>query len=180
MVSQILGRIRDAVRYLSKFPRRRADSRAYVTHYRTTVTNGGGTANLRLKNPTDSTTIDVQILIVSSQFRGEYVIHDSFSSDPSGGSANSIDNLVMDESSGSPDSGDMTATTEVTFTSDGERYAEVLPSGGQGGNTSGGKGNATEPLIEPGREIVIELINDSSNSRPGSIGVVYTEMDNGV
>jgi len=60
------------------------------------------------------------------------------------------------------------------------KMAEVLPSGGSGAATTGGQGTTTEPILQPGREIVIELQNDSTSTRPGSIGIVYTEMNNGV
>lgn len=175
----LIQRVTRAVRRGARFLRRRSDERGFVAFHKTSVPSGGGTINLHLKNPSSDTTIDVEKFLISSQFKGEYAIYDAFSSTPTGGSSQTIDNLKMDSSGGPPDSGEMAVNSDVAFTASGTHFTEVLPSGGAGANTIGGAGGGTEPLIEPGREIVIELQNDSSSVALGSIGVVYTEVKQG-
>lgn len=177
MVSQILGRIRDATRRLASRPRRRADMRGFVASYAGDVA-AGDSITLHVKNDSSSVVADVEAFSIGSQFRGSYTIYDAFSSAPSGGTSVAVDNLRMDSAGGPPDSGNMTVNHSVTFTASGTHWEDVLPSGGAGQQTSGGNDTSTEPLIEPGREIVIELTNDTdSTTRPGALGVIYTEVD---
>lgn len=179
MTSELLGSIRDAVKHMASVDRRRSDDRGYVAYYTDTVAADGGTINLHVKNDSADTIIDVSAFPVSSQFRGSYNIYDVFSSAPTGGTDAEIDNLRMDAENGSRDTGEMTVNHSVSFTASGTHWSDVLPSGGAGSNTTGGADNGTEPLIEPGREVVVELTNDSANARPGAVGVVYTEVPDG-
>lgn len=154
---------------------RTREESAYVAFHKADVAANGGTINLHIKNPSDSgVSLDISEFNISSQFQASWNVFDSFSSAPSGGSGNGVDNLLMD-SSGEKDTGVATVNSGVTFTSDGTHFAGVIGSGGAAGATTGGQGHGSEPVIEPGREIVIELQNDSSSERAGAIGVVYTE-----
>lgn len=73
--------------------------------------------------------------------------------------------------------GTANANSNVTFTASGSPHVEtVIPSGGEGGNTIGGQIQATSPIIEPGREIVIQVTNNGSVTRPASLGVIYSEQ----
>jgi len=138
-----------------------------------------GTLTLHLKNPSGNAfDIDVVQFLFSSQFKGQLKIYDRFSSGPSGGTSVGIDNLVADSGAANADTGTMTANTGVTFTADGTaHYNAALPSGGSGANGIGGAATATEPIIEPGREVVLELQNDSNSTAPGSVGAVYLERE---
>lgn len=172
----------DNLNPLVRFYNRRDQEKGFVVGTGpTTATSGGGTFNLHLANPTDSgVNLEVESFIIDTQFRGQYTIYDSFDTDPSGGTTLTIDNLRMDSANSVPDSGIAEANQDVTYTpaTDGTHFAGVLPSGGGEGSgigTMGGHAAGTEPIIEPGREIVIMVQNDSTNDRSGSVGIVYTE-----
>lgn len=146
----------------------------------TDVASNGGTINMQITNPSDSGfDIDVVKFLFTSQFKGQFAVYDQFSSAPSGGSSVPVDNLLMDSGGDNGSTaGGVTINRGVNFTSaDSPHYDAVLPTGGMGANTGGGAGTATEPLIEPGREIVLELTNNSTSNAPGSLGVVYLERD---
>jgi hypothetical protein len=175
MVSQALGKMRDALLRLSRFIRRRESSDAFVAYVTGSVPSGGGTETLHIQNPTQGRIIDIEQFVIVSQFRGQYAIYDRFDGDVTGGSSVTIGNLRLDSAGGPPDSGDMSAASGVSFTDTGTHFSAAIPSGDSPGGTSGGAGAGTEPLIEPGREIVIELQNDSTSTRVGTVGVVYTE-----
>lgn len=142
------------------------------------IPSGGGTIDMQIANPAESGfDIDVINFIFTSQFKGQFAVYDQFSSSPTGGTEVAVDNLLMDTGgeNGST-AGGVTINRGVTFTESGSPHFEaVLPSGGMGANTTGGEGTATEPLIEPGREIVMELTNTSSSAADGCLGVVYLE-----
>lgn len=166
---------------LARFPELRSDGRAYTVSHTTTVAANGGSMNVHLKNPTgqsDPDDIDIVTFAPVTQFEGKYTVYDSFSSAPSGGTELGIDNMVMD-SDNQTDTGIAVANGGVSFTDDGDPHLELpIPSGGgdsQGLGTFGGRGIGTEPIIEPGREIVIELTNESESEELGGIVVVYTE-----
>ena len=156
----------------------KAKEQAFVASLATSVTSGG-TINIQLSNPADSTVaLDVSQFLFSSQFKGQFKIYDQFDTAPSGGSAIGIDNLLMDSGGNGPDTGSATANSGVTFTPSGTpHFNSVLPGGGVGGTGTGGAGIGTEPIIEPGREVVLELQNDGTDAAPGSIGVVYLERE---
>jgi len=133
---------------------RRDNEEALVTHISETVTASNGTKNIHLKNPSSNDKeIDVHNFAINSHFEGEYRIYDTFDS-LSGGTALNIDNLRMD-SDGNVDSGVMESNKNVTFSTSAEPHFEsAIPGGGPGGHI-GGNGKGTEPIIEPGREIVV-------------------------
>jgi hypothetical protein len=60
-------------------------------------------------------------------------------------------------------------TDDTAFTVPGDE------DGGAGGQEIGGALMGTEPIIEHGREIVVELENTGTESGVGSLGVVYLE-----
>jgi len=181
MASIIWGKIRDAVRRLSAFARRREEMRGYVATHRFSM-GGGDTETIAITNPAGSGVVaDIERFVISSQFRGQFDILDTFSAAPSGGTEVVIDNLVMDTdgSEGPEDDGSMSVVHSPSFTATGSSHFEgTIPSGGGSGgsSTTGGEGTASEPLIEPGRSAVIEIENDSNNTRPATVGYVYTEL----
>lgn len=153
---------------------KRRGSEAFTVFNKASVSSSGS-INLHIKNPNGSgVSVDVRTFSVSSQFKGEFDVFDEFSSAPSGGSDAGIDNLLMDTEGGPADVGDAQANIGVSFTESGTHFGAALPSGGAGGQV-GGALAGTEPVIEPDREIVIQLTNDGSESGIGSIGVVFAE-----
>lgn len=152
--------------------------RAFVVSYRPDAgVPAGETINLRVANPADSgVTLDVVWLRVATQFRAEWTVYDQLGDSVSGGTAVTPDGLRLNSASEAPADTVATLTSDVTFTDQGTPHWEgVIPSGGAGGQTSGGVGAGTEPDIEPGREIVIELLNSSDTGRPGMVGCVFLE-----
>ena len=148
--------------------------RAYITSTRKEVTSSGGTANLLIRNPVDSGVVaHVKAMSVSTQFEGVVDVYDSFTTAPSGGSNDGIDNLLMDKAD-TVDDGAMTTKTGVTFTAGDPHVVDVVSGGGPGGKV-GGQLTPTEPIIEPDREIVIEVTNQSGTTNSAAITVVYTE-----
>jgi len=141
------------------------------------VSANGGTVNLHLKNPSGSgVSAEVIEFIPAANFSGWFRVYDSFDTAPSGGTADGIDNLLMDTNGGA-NSGNMTVNQDVSFTetADAEHFETVIPAGGVTGNQVGGVAMGTPPILEPGREIVMELENVSGADAPASIGVVYIE-----
>lgn len=140
------------------------------------ILRDGATRNLHIKNPSDSgVTVDIQEISILPQFLGNTRIHDTFSSAPSGGSDAGIDNLRIGTENGAPDTGEITTNEEVTFTAENTHLDIPIPGGGNGGNAVGDDLEATQPLIDPGREIVIEAENTSGAASPVGIVVVYVE-----
>lgn len=142
----------------------------------TDVTGNGGTANLHLQNPSanDRSAI-IDSARVSTSQRGTVRLYDSFSSAPSGGSTATADNLLMD-SGGGVDTGSMNANTDVSFTGDNTHAVQVV-GGGQGGNALGATAQAETFIMEPDREIVLEVTNNSSNAADMAVTLVYFEIN---
>lgn len=151
------------------------DEEGYIiSELSTGVTSNGGTFNLQLSNPSSSgrSAVISGVRIGTTQ-RATARIWDSFSSAPSGGSSVTIDNLLMDTGGGT-DAGNMSANTDVSFTGTNTHAIQVL-GGGQGGNTIGATARTETFIIEPDREIVVEITNNSSNDADIVITVVYFE-----
>lgn len=166
-----------AAKETAKLELYRNNERGFTVSYTTSVA-GGGTANIHIKNPSGSgVNLDLFNIQVSTQFRGQYAIYDVFSSDPSGGNSLGIDNLLMDSENTTPDTGNAVTNSEVSFTESGTHWESVLPSGGTGGNVVGGSAAGPEPILEPDREIVIQVTNDGTKTRPAALGIVYIERD---
>lgn len=160
---------------LARLQHYKIQEQAFVTFTRGTLADAA-TRNLHIKNPSDSgVTVDIQQISIVPQFTGNMAIYDSFSSAPSGGSSAGIDNLRMDSANTTPDVGTMTTNEEVTFTESNTHLDIPIPGGGSGGNAIGEQLEATKPLIDPGREIVIEAENTSGASSPVGIVAVYVE-----
>lgn len=165
----------EQVAELARLQHYKIREQAFVTFTRGSIADAA-TRNLHIKNPSDSgVVVDVQQVSIVPQFTGNMAIYDAFSSAPSGGSAAGIDNLRMDSEGGPPDAGNTTANEEVTFTASGTHLDVPIPGGGSGGAAIGEQLEATKPLIEPGREIVVEAENTSGSSSPVGIVCVYVE-----
>lgn len=146
-----------------------------VSELYTDVTGNGGAANLHLANPDgNDRSVIVESLRVSSSQRSTVRLWDSFSSSPTDGSTATIDNLLMD-SGGGTDEGSMNANTGVTFTGDNTHAVQVI-GGGQGGNALGATAQAETFVIEPNREIVVEVTNNSSNAADMTLTAVFFEI----
>jgi hypothetical protein len=148
---------------------------AFITFPRGSLADTA-TRNLHIKNPSDSgVTVDVQQISVYPQFTGNIVIYDGFSSAPSGGTDASLDNLRMESGGTTPDTGNITTNEEVTFTESNTHLDIPIPGSGSGGAAIGENLEATKPLIDPGREIVVEAENTSGSTSPVGIVCVYAE-----
>jgi hypothetical protein len=171
-----LKRVADASEDTALLQQAKRKEEAYVASTRFTVAASGGTANMNVKNPSGSgINANIRGFLVRTQFEGIVDVFDKFSTAPSGGTGNGIDNLLLD-SDGSDDSGQVTVATNVTFTGSNTHVQDVIPSGGPGGNI-GGESMAPTPVIEPGREIVIEVTNQSGSNDEAAITVIYVEED---
>lgn len=164
-------------RLLAQLELAKRQERGYIVSERATVTANGGTFNLNLDNPSGSgVNLIVTNVVVTTQFQGVYDAFDTFSTAPSGGSSITIDNLLMD--TGNIDGATQAnAATDVTFTGNSPHISRVIPSGGGGGQI-GGETDAEAPIIQPEREIVVEVTNRSGTDADASITVVYIEVEN--
>lgn len=98
--------------------------------------------------------------------------NDTLDSPVSDGSTITVSNGNVDFIDGT--TGHSTLTTDASFTSTGTHAQRVLGSGG--GGTVGAAGGTDSFILEPDREIVIELENNSSNSARVSITCVWFEV----
>lgn len=152
----------------------KAEERGQIASNRSTVTASGGTTNLQIENPSGSgVNANIQLIHINTQFEGIVDVWDQFSTAPSGGTADTPDNLLMDSEQANG-SGSMNVNTDVTFTGSNTHIEDVIPSGGPGGNI-GGPFDLGSPLIEPEREIVIEVTNQSGSDDEAAITVVWAE-----
>lgn len=151
------------------------DERGFVTTAYASVASNG-TLNLHLKNPSDSNTeAFLKNIVITTQFQGNMEIYDGFSTAPNSGTNVSTQNLLMDTAGGTPDTGNLTSNKNVSFTADSTHLKTVIPSGGQGQSQVGGFATGTDPILQPDRELVVEITNTSSASNPGSINIIYRE-----
>lgn len=149
---------------------------AHIASERSSVTASGGVFTLHLSNPEGSgVDANVQRIKITSQFEGVIDVWDTFTSAPSGGTAATIDNLLLDSNQDNG-MGQIDVLTGVSFTGENPHYQSVLPSGGPGGSF-GGQLEEGAPLIEPGREIVVEVTNQSGSDDDAAITVVYVEEE---
>lgn len=146
-----------------------------ISELQTSISSNGGTFNIHMSNPSGSgrSAIIDSVSASASELCTAKII-DSFSTAPSGGSSVNIDNLLMDTGGGT-DSGKMNASQDVSFTGDNTHATAIIGSG-QGGNTVGATGTVESFVIEPDREIVVELTNNSSNSARATVTSVYFEI----
>lgn len=156
---------------------KRRNERGYVAFAPATSVAADGTYNLHLANPADSgITIDTRGILIGTHFEADVDVWDSFSTAPSGGTTEAVENLLLD-SSGGTDSGSMEVASDVSFTGDGRHISVVVGGGGAGAQTIGGAADLTNPIIEPGREIVVEVTDTSGNGGRASIAIIYHEED---
>lgn len=162
-----------ATEHAARIELEKREERAFVASVRKSVSNSG-TLNLHLKNPSGSgKDCNLASIKIDTQFQATYTVHDDFSSAPSGGSTVAVENLLLDTNNGK-DSGNMAVNKDVSFTADSQHLLGVVPSGGNAG-AIGGDDESTQPLIQPEREIVIEVTNEGAKAGKAAIRVVYTE-----
>lgn len=153
------------------------DENGYVIHAQKEVTSGGGTLAIHIGNETDGLSVDVVSIEYSADFDGTYSMYDTFSSDPTGGTSNGVDNLVLD-TNGEDDNSDMTVSVDPDFTDDGTKHVEIpVLTGGAKGLSQAQQGRGTKPIIEPGRHLVIELENTSTSAGRAGFVVTYHELE---
>lgn len=134
----------------------------------------GGTETLTIENPSGSgVTLVVVGNTVSITGQAEVHVFDDFTSDPSGGSAVGIDNLLLD-AGGGVDQGNANARTGDSFTAGNPQDTRVI-GGGSGGQAVGGSSSVGEFYIEPGRAVVTQLTNTTSESEDATISTTYFE-----
>jgi hypothetical protein len=159
--------VRTAVDEESRLQLQRWDEQAFVGFTSGTVTSGGGTRTLHLKNPTGTgTNIDVVRFIASPQFTGTFAIYDVFSSDPSGGSTVEIDNLLMDSANTQPDEGQMEMNENVDFTASGTHLELPLPGGGTGVWQSATRWRGRNRLSNPVEKSSVRSRTTTPKTRP--------------
>lgn len=158
------------------FWKRATLERGYIVAKSFTVAAEGGTANLHLENP-DGTGVTAFFTAVeaSTHFEALVEVFDSFSTAPSGGTAATTDNLLMDMNS-EDDQGNLNANTDVSFSGD-HIHSQSAFGGGQGAQTVGATGGLPLFGMEENREIVIRITNQSSSSDDATITVSYFEID---
>jgi len=150
--------------------------RAFVTYYVVDLA-AGATANIAITNPTSDRSVEVLAIDYTTLFDGDFTIYDSFSSAPSGGTALSPDSLLLDENGAQTDTA-MTVVSDATFTADGDpHFSRPTFASGVGDDPIGTGGAFADPVIEPGRSIVVELANTNSSAGMAAIGIEYAELD---
>lgn len=171
-----LNRITNATEYAATLQRLKHKEEARIASERATVTASGGTFNLQFSNPSDSgRNVNVISIRVTTQFEGVIDVWDTFTTAPSGGTTATIDNLLLDTEQENG-MGVVDANTDVSYTGDDQHYVSVIPSGGPGG-ANGGELVEGAPLVEPGREFVVEVENQGGSDGEAAISVVYVEED---
>jgi hypothetical protein len=130
--------------------------------------------NVHLKNPADSSkSLWVVSTTVSSTKTYSSRVYDAYSDPPSGGSDAEIQNVLMDSENVSDD-GIAIANRNVSFT-DGTSNHAVGVGGGSGGQSIGSTSQHAPIVMEPDREIVVEVTNESSDAGMVTISVLYCE-----
>lgn len=151
--------------------------KAFVISEKDTVSNNGGTTNLHIRNPSSNDTTAVFTTAdVSTQFKATAKIHETFSSITDGTELD-IDNFLMDTGGAAgTDPGNMKAFKNTTFTST-DTHSETVLGSGVGGSAVAGNTNLPLFAMEPGREIIIEVENQSSSEDDATIIITYFEID---
>lgn len=162
---------------IGRFDQALTDEDAFgVTTGISTVGQQGGTISITLDNPEDSGwTAVVTSTRVSSNFSADVRVYDGFSQAPSGGTALTIDNLLLDSDNDATE-GRMTARQGDTFTETNTQDSLILGGGG-GGNAVGAVGSTTKFALEPGRTVVVEVTNDTNNEGEGTLSMFYYERN---
>ncbi len=148
--------------------------RAFIVSHTATVPKTTGTTNLHIKNPSDNTrTLQVHGLNIATQFPGFYTVYDRFSTAPSGGTSLTPQSMLMDTDA-TPTTSVMVTNKNVTFSGNDYHSTEVFAAGGKTVK-SGSMAQAEHPLIEPGRELVVELTNTSTDANDASVALTFCE-----
>lgn len=137
-----------------------------VSELKQGVAAGGGTFNVHIRNPESSEhTLMIPFVVPSSKGEATFRVYDNFDSLTDGTPA-IVQNATLDEGGGTPDEGPMEVFRDSSVTpSDGSVHAGgVVGSGGGGANSLGGSMNSPPTRIEPGRELVLELTNDDTDT----------------
>lgn len=135
----------------------------------------GGTQNIHIENPDGSgARFWVMDLTVTSDGPYQANVHDSFSSQPSGGTAVEIENVLLDAEGATDDDGHANANEGVSFTAS-QSHAVGVGGGGSGGVSQGFTTTHPPVVIEEGREIVLEVENTGTDPNNYGLTIVYYE-----
>lgn len=121
----------------STYYRKAQEGKAFVVSEVYNVA-AGSTANIHLSNP-DSSGKQFWIMSATVSSDGPYIayLHDSFDTEPSGGTTVEIENVLLDSNGSSSDDGVAEADENVSFDSS-TSHAVGVGGGGAGGNAVGG------------------------------------------
>jgi hypothetical protein len=159
---------------MTQLERAKRKNRAYIVSYTDTVAKESGTTNLHIKNLGDSErSLHVHGLNVATQFPGFYTVYDRFTAGPTGGTSLTTQALLADRQA-TPTTSIMEANKNVTHSGDDYHSTEVFAAGGKT-SKSGGAAKAENPIVEPGRELVIEITNTSVDANDASIMLTFSE-----
>lgn len=159
---------------MTQLERAKRKNRAFIVSYTDTVAKDSGTTNLHIKNPSDNErSLHVHGLNVATQFPGFYTVYDTFTAGPTGGTPLTPQALLADRQA-TPTTSIMEANKNVTHSGDDYHSTEVFAAGGKT-SKSGGAAKAENPIVEPGRELVIEITNTSVDDNDASIMLTFCE-----
>lgn len=166
-------RTAEATEESALLPQAKREERGHVVSVRESVA-AGGTLNLNLRNPTDNDhNANIQLLRVSTQFEAVVDVFDTYTTAPSGGTTPAVDNLLMDTAQDNG-GGSMTIRKNADFDGDNLHVVAVMPGGGSAGKV-GGTQSQTAPLVEPDREIVMQVTNQSGSANDAALTIVWVE-----
>jgi len=150
--------------------------RVFTLSHEEEVAANGGTVNVYIDNPEANTNVlQLGAINMATQFRGRAKVYHKFDS-VTGGDAIPVANVRLEDGEQRDTSAD--AKQDVDFTpANGTFWETTFPSGGQGGQVTGGAVAGPTAIIAPGRRIVLELTNNSGKSRPGSIAATLVERE---
>lgn len=153
------------------------NERAFIVSEEFTNANTGDTSAIWFENPSDSGESAVfSSVSVSASSRSYARIHDGFSTAPSGGSDANLQNILLDSAGGAPDVGVVTAKTGPSYTADETHERELVP-GGAGSAAVGGRVEAPVLVLEPDREIVVEVEKLASGGDDVSVTAQWFEIE---
>lgn len=161
------------LKLMTELERAKRNDRAFVASYTTTVSKDA-TTTMHIKNPSDSGhTLDIHMLDISTQFSGFFTVYDAFTTAPSGGDALTPQSMLMDTDADATTS-TMEVNKNVTFNPDDYHSTGVFATGGKT-SKGGARLDAEHPIVEPGREIVVEVTNTSTDANDASIAATFVE-----
>lgn len=152
------------------------DGEGYVASEKTSI-GSGNSSNLHIRNPEGSNRA-MWIVLINPTIKGEstFNMYDDFDS-ITDGTPVTLQNTNLD-SENIQDSGPFEAYFDSTFTpaTDSLLAGSVIGSGGSGGaNSLGGAGRYPPMRVEEGRELVMQLENDSASVKDATHFVFLTE-----